>query len=145
MFHPSTVKINHCDQTSNEWHHSCGTLQIVPSQQSRGLGPPRASPSPYIPLEPNVLLGIPHIIFKQSFALRSLRSPSLYLYSETLATPPPPHPSTPSKPQCCFNSCYCCFSIDGVLCLLSPTCSVLLMGRSTVHGFEGLLFMSTCR
>ncbi len=94
-------------------------------------GAPGASPSPSIPLEPKALLGIPHTIFKQSLALRSQRSLSLYLYSEALAEPS----------QCCFNSCYCCFSIDRILCLQSLTCSVLFMGHSTVYGFEGFFYL----
>lgn len=74
---------------------------------SVAAGAPRASPSPSIPLEPKALLGIPHHIFKQSLALRSEHSLSLYLYSEALVKPSP----------CCFNSRYCCFSIDRLLCL----------------------------
>lgn len=87
-----------------------------------GLGPPPgASPSPSIPLEPKALLGIPHTIFKQSLSPRSQCSLALYLYSEALVRPS----------QCCFNSCYCCFSIYRVLCLLSLTCSFLFMGHGT--------------
>lgn len=82
------------------------TLEIVPSQQSQGPRALSASPSPSIPLEPKALLGIPHTIFKQSLALRLQHSVSLYLYSEALA-------------KCCFNSCYCRFSIDRVFCLPS--------------------------
>ena len=94
-------------------------------------GAPSASPSPSIPPEPKVLLGIPHTIFKQSLALRSQQTLSLYLYSEALANPSP----------CCFKSCYCCFSIDRVPCLLSLTWFVHFMGHSTSHGFEGLLLL----
>lgn len=101
-------------------HRSCGTLEIVPSQQCVTAGAPSASPSPSIPLEPKALLGIPNTVFKQSLALRSQHSLSLYLYSEALVKPS----------QCCFNSCYCCFSRDRVLYLLSRTCSVLFMGHS---------------
>lgn len=64
------------------------------------------SPNSSIPLEPRALLGIPHIIFKQSPALRSQRSVPLYLYSEGLANPS----------QCCLKSFYCCFSRERFLC-----------------------------
>ena len=132
----SIAQNHHCDLTGHEWHfsghHTCGTLEIVPSQQSQGRGAPSASPSPSIPLEPKALLGIPHTIFKQSLALRSQHSLSLYLYSEALAKPS----------QCCFNSCYCCFSIDRALCFLKADMLCPLYG--TQHpsmGSRGLFYL----
>lgn len=131
----------HCQGSSYDW--SCflhpSQLKIITvaahwklcRASSPRAGAPSASPSPSIPLEPKALLGIPHTFFKQSLSLRSQHSLSLYLYSEALANPS----------QCCFNSCYCCFSIDRALCLLSLTCSVLFMGHSTHPWVRGLLWI----
>lgn len=85
--------------------------------------------TPLSPLEPKVLLGIQHTIFKQSLTLIVQRSLPLCLYSEAVANPS----------QCCFNSCYCCFSIDGVPCLLSLKSCVLFMGHGSASQGRRLL------
>lgn len=121
----------------HEWHssrhHGCGALEIVPSQQSQGPGAPAPPQAPLSPWSPERCLAFHTPSLNKAFAVRSRRSLSLYLYSEALASPS----------QCCFKSCYCCFSIDRELRLLSPTCSVHFMRRSAAQWGRGLLlFMS---
>lgn len=134
VFHPSQLKI--ITVTSQVMNGILLAIAVAAHWKlcrasSPGAGASSASPSPSIPLEPKALLGIPHTIFKQSRALRSQHPLSLYLYSEALAKPS----------LCCFNSRYCCFSIDRVLCLPRLTCSVLFMGHGTHPWPGGILLL----